>query len=336
MISQKKFNALRHSKNFSKLNVEFLIFALSKNIQYIFLVLESLALFGLSTFALRVRYLPNISLMGEWRNFVGHSYNPFWLYYRFLELFFTVTKNMGVYLYDTVRHNIVPGLIICFLIVGIWLAYAGMSHGYSKRESRKHNEFWTKLKNALFTSNILERSLWMIFFVEVMGFVLTPQPLNIICLIVLWILVISVKATHFISNMLISATHKIEKGFLHSKYVLWFVALVDVVLVYFDSERLFTLLVMIILYCAIAQGVFYLVKDSRNLTKWAKYIFNLGVFIFFFSMILVYYIAFAILNVFLLPFWIYFWVAKRRRLPVRFIEIANGVMLVCLLVWYFK
>jgi len=51
---------------------------------------------------------------------------------------------------------------------------------------------------------------------------------------------------------------------------------------------------------------------------------------------LVYYIAFAILNVFLLPFWIYFWVAKRRRLPVRFIEIANGVMLVCLLVWYFK
>ncbi|MFC1753893.1 hypothetical protein ACFL96_10980 [Thermoproteota archaeon] len=336
MISKKRYNALRHNKNFSKLNVELLIFALSKNIQYIFLVLETLSLLGLSSFSVRVRYLPNISLMGEWHNLVGHSYNPFWLYYRFLEIFFTVAKNIGLYMYDTVSHNLIPGLIICFLIVSIWLAYAGMSYGYSRSESRRHNAFWSQLKNALFTSTIIERALWMIFFVEILAYILTPQRENIIFLIAIWVLVISVKYTPFISSFIVDATNKMEKSIFHSKYVLWIVTLIDIALVYFDSQRLFTLLIMVMLYCAIAQGVFYLVRDSRQLLRWAKYLFNLGVFIFFFSLVVVYFVAFVITNLFLLPFWAYYFWKKRKPLPEKFIEIAVMAMAVAAIVYYFK
>ncbi|MBU0461253.1 MAG: hypothetical protein KJ574_01565 [Nanoarchaeota archaeon] len=336
MVSEKRYNALRYNRNFSKLNVEFLLFALARNIQYIFLILESMALLGLSHFNVRVRYLPDITMMGEWHNFVSHGYNPFWLYYHFLELFFTVAKNIGLYMYDTIRHNSIQGLIICFLIVSIWLAYSGMSYGYSRSESRGHNAFWSSLKKLLFTSNLVERSLWMIFFIEMLGFVLTPAAPNIIFLVVVWLLVLSVKATPIISNFIVDLTNHLEKSVLHSEYVLWAVTAIDVLLVYFDSSRAFAFWIMVILYCAIAQGVFYAVKDSSQLSRWAKYLFNLGVFVFFFSIVVVYFAAFVITNIFLSPLWLYYFWTKRKPLPHKWIEYATMAILIGLLVYYFK
>ncbi|MFQ5474526.1 MAG: hypothetical protein ACE5DM_01690 [Candidatus Nanoarchaeia archaeon] len=335
MIGHKGYHALRHNKNFSKLSAEFLIFAVLTNVQYVFLVLESLKLLGFGSFDVRVKYIPAMSVMGEWNLFVSHGYNLLWLYYHFIEIFFTVTKNMTVYLYETVRHNPVPGLILCFLIVTIWLAYSGMSYGYSKRESKKHNVFWHEAKTVLFRSNLLERSLWMIFFVELLAFVLTPQSMNIIFLIVVWALLLSLKFTSSLSNFVVDLTARIEKSILYNKWTVMAVTIIDFVLVYFDSSRLFALLIMILAYCAIAQLVFIIVKDSRQLLKTTKWIFNLGVLIFFFGIVLVYYLAFLITNIFLLPFWLYYLVMKRRALPSVFLEATHSVILVGLLVYYF-
>lgn len=336
MVSQKRYEALRHNRNFSKLSAEFMIFALSKNVQYIFLVLETLTLFGLSHFNVRVRYLPNITILGEWHNFTVHTYNPFWLYYRFLEIFFATTKNIALYMWDTVSNNLLPGVIICFLIVGIWLAYKNMSYGYSSRESQRRNVFWTKLKNVLFESHLLERSLWMTFFVEVLGFVLTPQPTNIIALIVVWLLMLSIKATPLFSNIVVDLTEKLEKSIFYSKYALWIVTILDVLLVYFDSERLFALFIMIIAYCAIAQLVFFVFKKVPFVLKWLHYIFNLGIFIFFFGIVIVYYLSFAVVSVVLVPAWAYFFLVKKKAIPPKVMEVLTGVCLVVLLVVYFK
>ncbi|MCX8147486.1 MAG: hypothetical protein N3D84_03395, partial [Candidatus Woesearchaeota archaeon] len=77
-------------------------------------------------------------------------------------------------------------LIVAFLIVNIWLAYSKLKYGYDKVSSRRHNVFIDMLKRYLFSSNLIERSLWMLFFIDLMVFLTSPSKSEIIFLLVLY------------------------------------------------------------------------------------------------------------------------------------------------------
>lgn len=336
MDYEKRYHALKNNRNFSKLNVEFLLFALAKNVEYLFLILQGLSIIGLVNFRVNLRYLPSLTLKGEWFNFVGHSFNPFWLYYRFMEVFFLVIKGILMNFVEALRSNLVIALILCILIVNIWLAYKNMNYGYSKRDSRRHNLFLSTMKQALFKATLVERALWMMLFIDFIGFILNPEKSHIIFLLAIYLLVISVKLTHKLSNMVIGLTHLLQKKFLDNKYILYPVIAADIILIYLDGPKVFTLFAMIFIYCAMAQLVFLAVRDSRRLLKYSKYFFNVAVIMFFLGVIGIYGIAYFVVQIPLIPFHAYNFYKKGKLLTDVHTEYLNMALLGGLLMYYFK
>lgn len=336
MNYDKRYHALKNNKNFSKLNVEFLLFALVKNVEYLFLILQGLSTIGLVRFRVNLRYLPSLTLKGEWFNFVGNSFNPFWLYYRFMEIFFLVIKGILINFVEALKSNLVIALILCILIVNIWLAYKNMNYGYSKRDSKKHNLFLNTMKQALFKANLVERALWMMLFIDFIGFILNPEKTHIIFLLVIYLLVVSVKLTHKLSNTVIGLTHLLEKKILNNKYILYPVITTDITLIYLDGAKVFTLFIMVLLYCAMAQLVFLAVRDSKRLLKYSTYLFNAAVIMFFLGVIGIYGIAYLVVQIPLTPFHAYNYYKKGKLLTDVHAEYLNMALLGGLLMYYFK
>ncbi|MBW3000136.1 hypothetical protein KY339_05685, partial [Candidatus Woesearchaeota archaeon] len=323
----KRYKALRNKKNFEKLSVEFLIFALAKNMQYIFLVYESLNLLGIVDFRVGLANLPRLSLASEWAKVAAHHYNPLWIYYRFLQVFLDVALDLARNFVNTIMNHPIEALIISIIIVNIWLLYSKLSFGYSKRDSKRHNIFKTTLKKTLFTSTLLERSLWMIFLIDIAVFITTPKAGHIIFLLAIYLLILSIKATPLFCNMVVNLTERFEKSFFRNEKVLMAVTFIDIALIYLDSKYLFTLFMVILLYCGIAQLVFKALKDYKKVLKWAYYALNLGILIFFFGILSIYFISFAVVNLMLLPVLAYYLIKKRKMIPVKLMELLNTVIL---------
>ncbi|MBU0535619.1 MAG: hypothetical protein KKE20_01540 [Nanoarchaeota archaeon] len=328
---EKRYEALKHNPNFEKLNVEFLIFTLAENIEYIVLVLTALALIGLADFNLNPIHFPHLSLGAEWSYIKSVSFNPFMIYGHFVWVFFLITKGFALGFFETVKTTSYTALVVVFLIVNIWLAYSKLKYGYSERASKKHNMFLDMLKKYLFTSELLERSLWMLFFIDLMVLITTPSRDEIYALLILYGLILSVKLVPGISHAIIELSKQIEKTFISNHYVQMGVAIVDIALVYFDSTSLFTLLVMVVTYNLVAQMVFKALKGAKPALKVMHYVFNIGIFIFFGSMIAIYLISYAVVLVVQSPLIAYYYYKKKKFIPVWMMEAVNGAIIAALL-----
>ncbi|MCX8147485.1 MAG: hypothetical protein N3D84_03390, partial [Candidatus Woesearchaeota archaeon] len=143
-------------------------------------------------------------------------------------------------------------------------------------------------------------------------------------------LILSVKLVPGISRMVISLSKSFEKTLMSNEYVQIGVAIADVVLVYFDSKSLFTLLLLVITYNAVAQLIFRILKDLKTALKFAYYIFNIGIFIFFGSLVLIYFISYAVVLIAQSPLIAAYYYKKKKFLPIWAIEAVN-----CIFVLFF-
>ncbi len=325
---EKRYEALKYNRNFEKLNVEFLIVTLAENIEYIILVLTALGLLGLASFDLDPNHFPRLGLEQQWAYMKSVSYNPFIIYAHFIWVFFLITKGFALGFFNTIKSASYTALATAFLIVNIWLAYSKLRYGYSSSTAKRHNVFLDMLKKYLYTSTLIERSLWTLFFIDLMVFLTSPSRTEIYFLLGLYALILSVKLVPGLSRAIISLSRKLEKTFIRDRYVQIGVALVDIVLVYFDSTSLFTLLAMVITYNLVAQLVFKFLKGAKPALKVAYYAFNLGIFIFFGSLIAVYLISYAVVLVAQSPLIAAYYYKKKRMLPTWAMEVVNGAFIV--------
>ncbi|MFO8015611.1 MAG: hypothetical protein R6U32_00755 [Candidatus Woesearchaeota archaeon] len=321
---EKRYETLKHNRNFEKLNVEFLIVTLAENIEYIVLVLTALGLLGVISFDLDPSHFPRLGLEQQWDYMKSVSYNPFIIYAHFVWVFFLITKGFAVGFLNTIKSASYTALAIPFFLVNIWLAYSKLKYGYSDKASRKHNVFIEMLRKYLFTSNLIERSLWTLFFIDLMVFITSPSRTEIYFLLGLYALILSVKLVPGFSRMVISLSKRLEKTFIRDRYVQIGVAIVDIVLVYFDSTSLFTLLAMVITYNLVAQLVFRALKGAKPVLKVMHYAFNLGIFIFFGSLIAIYLISYGVVLVAQSPVIAVYYYKKKRFLPAWLMEIINA------------
>lgn len=321
---EKRYEALKRNPNFEKLNVEFLIVTLAENIEYIILILTALALFGLVNFDLDPSMFPGLSLKGEWAYLQSVNYNPFSIYYHFLWIFVNITYGFALGFFNTVKTKSYTALAVVFLIVNIWLAYSKLKYGYDKSSSKKHNVFLHMMKNYLYSSTLIERSLWTLFFIDLMVFLTSPSKGEIYFLLALYVLILSVKLVPWISRLIISVSKKLQKTFVGDRRVQFGVAIIDIILVYFDSSSVFTLLALVLTYNLVADLVFRALKGAKPALKVMYYVFNLGIFIFFGSLIIIYLISYAVVLVVQSPLIAVYYYKKRKMLPAWMMEIVNG------------
>ncbi|PIN86742.1 hypothetical protein COV19_03330 [Candidatus Woesearchaeota archaeon CG10_big_fil_rev_8_21_14_0_10_44_13] len=328
---EKRYEALKHNPNFEKLSVEFLIIKLAENIEYIVLVLTALGLIGFIDFNLNPSHFPALGISNEILHIKSLGYNPITIYGHFLYVFYLITKGFALGFFETVKTTSNYALIVVFLIANIWIAYSKLKYGYDNKSSKGHNVFLEMLKNYLFSSNFIERSLWMLFFVDLMVFLTTPSKDEVYFLLAIYGLILSVKLIPWFSRVVVELSKTLEKTFLSNKRVQIAVAIVDVVLVYFDSSGMFTLLAMVLTYNAVAQLTFKAFRSAKPVLKVFYYIFNAGIFVFFGSIIAIYLISYAVVLIVQSPLIAFYYYKKKRFLPAWIMEVVNCIILVFLL-----
>jgi len=191
------------------------------------------------------------------------------------------------------------------------------------------------LKNVFASSNFIENSLWMIFFVDFIVVITTPTKFHIILLLLVYALLFTVKFFPEFTSLFVDTSNKLERTVLYNKWIILGVVLVDVVLIYFDSRSLFTLFIMMIVYNLIAMVVLRVLKEYKKLHDWAFYIFNIGLLLFFFSLIVIYFISFIAVTVIQLPILLYYYLKDRKFIPAKVMEYVNIVILVVMLIIFF-
>ncbi|MDD5650489.1 MAG: hypothetical protein PHF86_08755 [Candidatus Nanoarchaeia archaeon] len=307
--------------------LEFLIKTLAKNLQYIFLVLATLNLLNILNFNLNPQHFPNLSINSEISKIIDYTYNPIFIYGHYLYIFFLIIKGFATSFIETIQTNWISAMIISLLIVNIWFLYSKMSN--------KKNVLSELTKNVWSESNILERGLWVIFFLDIITIITTPGELEIIALIIVYLLILSIKFIPYLSDFIITTTEKLENTFLYNKNVMLTITGLDILLIYFDSSSIFTLFLIILLYNGIAYLVLKFLKEYRKLYDYMFYIFNFGMLVFFFSLVLIYWIAFAVVSVIQSPIIGIYYYKYKKFLSKNIIEIVNGLILIVLLYLYF-
>jgi len=331
----KRYHSLKHNKNFEKLTVEYLILTLAKNIDYLFLILATLALLNIINFNITTSHFPYLSLSSEWTKIRALDYNPVLIYGHYLWTFILITKGFATGFIDTLKNNLEPALLASILIVNTWLAYTHMKYGYDQRSSDRHNAFFALVKNYLFSSSMLERSLATMFFIDLMIILTTPLKPEIMFLLAVYLLVLSVKFVPWLTRIIIFFSEKVDETAVYNEWVLRGIGLLNAILIYYDSQSLFTLFVMILIYNAIAGAVLHLSKNFKNVRKAAVYAFSFGIILFFMSIAAIYWIALAAIMIVQLPLIAYYYWKHKRFLPSWMIEAVNLVMLVILMMRVF-
>lgn len=325
---EKKYNSLKHNPNFEKLNVEFLIITLAENIEYILLIVAALGLLNLVDFNLNPSHFPRLSIDSELGHMKLLGYNPITIYGHFIWVFFLITKGFAIGFFNTVKSESTYALLTAFLIVNIWLAYSKLKYGYDGASSKKHNVFFDMLKNYLFSSKLIERSLWTLFFIDLMVFLTQPSRDEIYFLLAIYGLILSVKFVPWLSRIIIAVSKDFNKTLLRNERIQVAVAVIDIILVYFDSTSLFTLLALVITYNAVAQLLFRILKGAKPALKVMYYIFNIGMFIFFGSLVAIYLISYAVVLIAQSPLIALYYYQKKRFLPVWIMELVNGCFII--------
>lgn len=317
-----------------RLTVEFLLTTVAKNLQYIILVLEALALFGIVNFTLNPQHFPTLTLIGEWNKVVSFTYNPIFIYGHYLYVFYSMAKGFALTFFNTLKFNVFPAAIMTVLIVNLWLTYSRLRYGeYSKNTGVT---FIRKMMKSVFAnSNFIENSLWMIFFVDFIVVITTPTKFHIIFLLLVYALLFTVKFFPEFTRLFVDTSNSLERTVLYNKWIILGVVLLDVVLIYFDSRSLFTLFIMMIVYNLIAMVVLRVLKEYKKLHDWAFYIFNIGLLLFFFSLIVIYFISFIAVTVIQLPILLYYYLKDRKFIPAKVMEYVNIVILVVMLIIFF-
>lgn len=320
---------MRYSR---ELTLEFLIETIAKNLQYIFLILGSLNLIGVIDFNLNPKHFPELSITSEIGKIVNYTYNPIFIYGHYLYVFFSIAKGFALGFFETIKSNWITGAIVCLLIVNIWLLYSKINlNPYGKNLWKLESILGRLSKSIWHQSNLLEKGLWMMFFLDLVIFITTPEKMDILFLIIIYLLMLSIKFFPGISYMLIDITKKAERSVFYDKRVLFAVTLIDIILIYFDSTSLFALFLITLVYNGFAVLILKFLARFRDLHEYAFYAFNFGIFLFFFSIVLIYWIAFLAVLLIQSPIIGFYYYKYKHFISMNILEIINGVILTVLL-----
>ena len=335
-LTSQRYSLLKNDRNFQKLNVEFLLITMAQNMQYIFLVLQLLGLLNVINFSLNPDQFPSLTITGEFNTFKSYSFNPVYIYGHFLYVFYEAMRSATITFIDHIRANIFSAGIVAILIVNIWLLYSGMSYGHDTGTSRKRNIALELMKDILKSGNLLEDALWMMFILDIIVFITTPTKTHIYFLLGLYLVMLSIKITPAISNLIIAASTAFQKSFFHNEKVLFVVTLLDIATVYFDTRSTFTFFLMIIAYSAVATLLLKLTSKFGEVNKIIFYLAYLGLIVFLASIFLIYGISFLLVIIAQLPLLIYFYWKKKKFIPGWLMQAVNGIFLVILLFFFLK
>ncbi|MBS3163420.1 hypothetical protein J4427_01905 [Candidatus Woesearchaeota archaeon] len=325
---------MRYSR---ELTLEFLVETIAKNLQYIFLVLGVLNLTGVIDFQLNPKHFPSLSISSEISKIVGYTYNPIFIYGHYLYVFFLIAKGFALGFFETIKTNWITGAIVCILIVNIWMLYNKINLSPYGKSVWKIESVLGRLSKSIWReSNLLEKGLWMMFFLDLVIFITTPKEMGILFLIIIYLLMLSIKFFPGISYLLIDVTKKAERSVLYDKRVLLAVTVIDIALIYFDSTSLFALFLITLIYNGLAVFILKFLTRFRDLHEYAFYAFNFGILLFFFSIALVYWIAFLAILLIQSPVIAFYYYKYKRFISRNVLELVNGVILAALLyfLWF--
>jgi len=335
-LTAQRYALLKNDRNFQKLNVEFLLITLAQNMQYVFLVLQLLGILNVINFSLNPDHFPSLTITGEFSTFKSHSFNPVYIYGHFLYVFYEAMRSVTLTFIDHIRANPFSAGIVAILIVNIWLLYSGMSYGHDNRSARKRNIVIELMKDVLKSGNLLEDALWMMFILDIIVFITTPTKSHIYFLLGVYLVMLSIKVTPLVSNLIIYASTAFQKSFFHNEKVLFVVTLLDIATVYFDTRSTFTFFLMIIAYSAVATILLKLTSKFEQANKVIFYLSYLGFIVFLGSIFLIYGISSLLVIIAQLPLLIYFYKAKKKFIPRWLMQAANGLFLVILLFFFLR
>ncbi|MDD5133018.1 MAG: hypothetical protein PHD81_03200 [Candidatus Nanoarchaeia archaeon] len=323
---------MRHSEGFT---IGFLLKTIAKNLQYIFLVLGTLNLLNIINFNLNPKHFPSLSISSEIAKITGYTYNPIFIYGHYIYTFLLIAKGFALGFFETIQANYLLALITCILIVNIWLLYNKVSFSYGKSIWKLEGILSKLTKSIWEESNILEKGLWMIFFIDIMTIITSPGKYDLLFLLVIYLLMIAVKFFPNISYTIINLSDNLERTFLYDKRVLLAITGIDIVLIYFDSSSIFTLFLITLVYNGIALLILNFLKRFRELYDYVFYVFNLGILVFFLSMMFVYWIALLAVLLMQSPVIAFYYYKYKRFISENWIELINGIVLVILIIRFF-
>ncbi len=326
---------LRKSRNYQKLTFEFLFYSLAKNLAYIFLVLQLLNILGIINFDLDPDHFPALSLSGQWAQFQSFNFNPISIYLHFIWIFFLVVRAVTLTFIDHITSSPFTAGIIAILLVNMFLLYKGMSHGAARESWKKRSIFKFMFKEVLKGGNLLEDALFMMFMIDVIIFITTPEKSHIFFLLAVYLVMLSIKLTPAISNIISDLLNGFEKSFLHNDKIILAVLFLDIVAVYFDSKSMFTLFVLIIAYTAIATGILNLTRKMKQLHELLYYPLYFGLLVFYFSIFAVLAVSSAVVAIVQSPILAYYALKRKKLAPSWLLQAVNSVFLVILLILAF-
>ncbi len=319
---------LRGSKNFQKLNFEFLFYSLAKNLAYIFLALQLLNLFGIINFDLDPEHFPRLTLQGELSTFLSFNLNPISIYLHFIWVFFLVVRSVTLTFVDHIIASPFSAGIIVVLLFNMFLLYRGMSHGAARESWKKRSIFKFMFKDIMKEGNLLEDALFMMFIIDIIIFITIPERSHIFFLLALYLIMLSIKFTPAVSNFISDILNAIESSFLHNDKIIFLVLLADIAVVYFDSQSMFTLFMLIIAYTAIATGVLKLTRGWKFVHELLYY----PLLVFYFSIFAVLAVSTVIMGIIQSPILLYYWLKKKKLAPGWIMQTINAFILVILLI----
>lgn len=326
---------LRGSHNFQKLNFEFLFVAMVKNLAYVFLILQLLSIFGIINFQLNPDHFPSLSIMGELAKFKEMGFNPISIYLHFIGIFFAVVKAVTLTFIDHIKDSPFTASIIAILLVNMFLLYRGMSHGSARESWKKRSIFKFLFSDILKGGNLLEDALFMMFIIDAIIFITIPERSHIYFLLAIYAIMLSIKITPSFSNFLADLLNGIEHSFLHNNKVILVVLILDIIAVYFDSQSMFTLFIILIAYTALATLILKLTQKSKAINEILYYPLYFGLLVFYASVLGILAVSAAVLAVVQLPVLLYYGIKKHMLVPGWLMQTINVILLGILMILAF-
>lgn len=322
---------LRGSSSFQKLTFEFLFVSLAKNINYIFMVLQLLGIFGIVNFNPNPEHFPPLTILGELAKFKSFGFNPLLIYWHFITIFFLVVKSVTLTFIDHIKRSPFSAGIVALLLSNMYLLYRSFSYGAAREYWHKRSIFKFIFSDILKEGNFLEDALFMMFVIDIIVFVTTPKIIHIYFLIAIYLLMLSIKLTPAISNFVADMLNSFEKSFFHNKKVLFIVVILDIVAVYFNGQSMFTLFLLIVAYTAIATLILKLTEKTGKLNEVLYYVLYLGLLIFYLSIAAILAVSLVVIAIAQLPLILYFAFAKKKLPPSWLMQLVNCLFLIILL-----
>lgn len=322
---------LRGSSNYQKLTFEFLFFSMAKNIPYIFLALQLLNIFGVVNFNINPDNFPSLSIGSELAKFAEMSFNPFLIYWHFITIFFLVVKSVTLTFIDHIRTSPITAGIVAVIVANMFLLYRSLSYGAAREHWNKRSIFKWMFSDILKGGNLLEDALFMMFVVDIIVFITNPERSHLYFLLAVYLVMLSIKVTPIFANLASNFFNAIEQSFFHNSKVLFVVTVLDVVMIYLDSQNMFTLFLLILAYTAIATLILKLTKKFESANEVLYYVLYLGLLVFYLSIAAILTVSLVVVLLAQIPIIILYYILKKRLAPGWLIQVVNGVFLIVLL-----